>query len=43
MSAKQALKHLSQYLLDYEKQELTEYETLYFLNMLERKMPGGIK
>ena len=37
MEPRQALLHLSKYLLDYEKTEILEYDIVYFLNLLERK------
>lgn len=40
MDPRSALVHLSKYLLDYEKSEILEYETIYFINLLERKGAG---
>ena len=37
-----ALVQLQKYLLDYEKQEILEYETVYYVNLLSRKN-GGVK
>ncbi len=34
MSPRDVLMHLSKYLLDYEKKEILEYETIYYLNLL---------
>jgi dual specificity tyrosine-phosphorylation-regulated kinase 2/3/4 len=37
MEPRSAMMHLSKYLLDYEKTEILEYDTVYFINLLERK------
>ena len=34
---------MGKYLLDYEKGEILDYDTIFFLNLLERKQPGGIQ
>lgn len=39
MTPRDALLHLAKYLTEYEKTEILEYDTIYFLNILERK--GG--
>lgn len=37
MDPRTAMMQLSKYLLDYEKTEILEYDTVYFINLLERK------
>ena len=36
------LENLSEYLLDYEKKEIMDYPTVYYLNLVERKKEGGM-
>ena len=43
MSSRVALKYLGKFLLPKEKEELKEYKVIWFINMLERKLPGGLK
>ena len=40
MHPRDALLHLSKYLLECEKTEILEYEIIYFINLLERKGAG---
>jgi dual specificity tyrosine-phosphorylation-regulated kinase 2/3/4 len=42
MEPRTALVHLSKYLLDYEKSEILEYETIYYLNLIDKKNNGII-
>lgn len=37
MDPRTALLHLGKYLLDYEKSEILEFDTIYFMNLLDRK------
>ena len=41
LEPRQALVHLSKYLMSIEKTEILEYETIYFLNVAERKQQGN--
>ena len=40
MDPRQAVVHLGKYMLDFEKSEILEYDTIYYLNILERKNNG---
>jgi len=40
MHPRDALLHLSKYLLECEKTEILEYDVIYFINLLERKGVG---
>lgn len=37
MQPRDAVLHLSKYLLDYEKTEILDYDFVYYLNLLDRK------
>ena len=41
MDPRNALLYLSKFLLDYEKTEILDYDTVYYLNVLERKAKGA--
>ena len=42
MEPRQAVVHLSKNLLDYEKTEILEFDTIYYLNLLDRKGQSGV-
>jgi dual specificity tyrosine-phosphorylation-regulated kinase 2/3/4 len=42
MDPRKAVLHLSKYLLDCEKTEILEYDTIYYLNIMDRKGLGGL-
>lgn len=43
MSRDVFLDNLEKYLTDYERSEILGYDTLHFINILERKLPGGFE
>lgn len=42
MSNTDVLTNLSEYLVDYEKKEILEYPTIYYINMVERRKEDGL-